>query len=87
VMMMLDSSSTPISIGDPSIVSSPGAGSMNAGTYMGGAGANIGKRRTRSSRNLSQIQTQNQNINVLQVSPEPMDVEEDGRERKRAARR
>jgi len=88
VMMMLDSSSAPISIGDPSsVVSSPGPGSMNAGTYMGSTGSNIGKRRTRSSRNLGQIQSQNQNINVIQVSPEPMDIEEDGRERKRVARR
>jgi len=88
VMMMLDSSSAPISIGDPSsVVSSPGPGSMNAGTYMGSTGTNIGKRRTRSSRNLGQIQSQNQNINVIQVSPEPMDIEEDGRERKRVARR
>ncbi|KAF8809886.1 hypothetical protein BYT27DRAFT_7093182 [Phlegmacium glaucopus] len=89
VMMMLDSSSAPISFGDPSsVVSSPGgAGSMNAGAYMGSTGPNLGKRRTRSSRNLNQIQSQNQNINVIQVSPEPMDVEEDGRERKRAARR
>lgn len=88
VMMMLDSSSAPISIGDPSsVVSSPGAGSMNTGTYMGSAGPNLGRRRTRSSRNLGQIQSQNQNISVIQVSPEPMDVEEDGRERKRVARR
>jgi hypothetical protein len=88
VMMMLDSSSAPISIGDPSsVVSSPGPGSMNAGTYMGSTGSNLGKRRTRSSRNLSQIQSHNQNINVIQVSPEPMDIEEDSRERKRVARR
>jgi len=87
VMMMLDSSSAPISIGDPSsVVSSPG-GSMNTGTYMGSTGQNPGRRRTRSSRNLGQIQPQNQNINVIQVSPEPMDVEEDGRERKRVTRR
>jgi len=87
VMMMLDSSSAPISIADTSVVSSPSAGSMNAGTYMGSTGSNFGKRRTRSSRNFGQIQSQNQNINVIQVSPEPMDVEEELRERKRVARR
>jgi len=88
VMMMLDSSSAPISITDPtSVASSPGAGSMNAGTYMGSTGSNFGKRRTRSSRNFGQIQSQNQNINVIQVSPEPMDIEEELRERKRFARR
>ena len=85
---MLDSSSAPISITDPtSVASSPGAGSMNAGTYMGSTGPNFGKRRTKSSRNFGQIQSQNQNINVIQVSPEPMDVEEEVRERKRVARR
>lgn len=88
VMMMLDSSSAPISITDTnSVASSPGSGSMNAGTYMGSTGSNFGKRRTRSSRNFGQIQSQNQNINVIQVSPEPMDVEEEVRERKRVARR
>jgi len=88
VMMMLDSSSAPISITDPtSVASSPGAGSMNAGTYMGSTGSNFGKRRTRSSRNFGQIQSQNQNINVIQVSPEPMDIEEELRERKRVTRR
>ncbi|KDR78124.1 hypothetical protein GALMADRAFT_245156 [Galerina marginata CBS 339.88] len=87
VMMMLDN--PPISIGGPSsTVSSPGGvGYNNNTTYAGTTGSSLGRRRTRSTRNLGQLQPHNSNINVLQMDPEGMDVEEDGRERKRVARR
>ncbi|KAF8963233.1 hypothetical protein BDZ97DRAFT_1821176 [Flammula alnicola] len=89
VMMMLDSNSPTISIGGPSSAgSSPGiTGGNHAGTYSSNAGSSLSKRRTRSSRNLSQLQAHNPNISVIQMAPEDMDVEEDGRERKRVARR
>lgn len=85
VMMMLDSNSQAISIGGQSSnTSSPGGAGHNAsGTYPGSTGSHTSKRRTRSSRNLTQLQPHNPNI----VAPEDMDVEEDGRERKRVARR
>lgn len=82
MMVMLDSASSPISLarggGPSSTASSPG------GVNLPGAPttSSLGRRRPRSSRNL--MQHQNQNINV---PPEAMDVEEDGRERKRVARR
>ncbi|KJA26503.1 hypothetical protein HYPSUDRAFT_63772 [Hypholoma sublateritium FD-334 SS-4] len=83
MMMMLDSNSPAISIGGPSsAVSSPGG----TGTANGGAhtSSSLGRRRTRNSRNL---QPHNSNISVVQMAPEEMDIEEDGRERKRVARR
>lgn len=85
MMMMLDSNSPAISIGGQSSnTSSPGGVVHNTpGTYPGSTGSHTSKRRTRSSRNLTQLQPHNPNI----VTPEDMDVEEDGRERKRVARR
>jgi hypothetical protein len=85
VMMMLDSGSPAISIGSQSSnVSSPGGIVNNNGTtYTNGERSS--KRRTR--RNHSQLQTHNPNISLIQRTPEAMDVEEDGRERKRVARR
>ena len=84
-MMMLDSSSPPISIssGPSSVVSSPCGLTTTGGV---GAVSVVGRRRTRSTRNLNN-QLQNQNIFVNQVASEAMDVEEEGRERKRVARR
>lgn len=85
MMMMLDASSPPLSLthgpgsGPSSVVSSPG-GTPSAGMGMG---AGAGRRRSRTSRNLGQ----NQNLSVLQMASEAMDVEEDGRERKRVSRR
>ncbi|PPQ78567.1 hypothetical protein CVT25_011778 [Psilocybe cyanescens] len=90
VMRMLDSSppTTTISIGGPSsTVSSPGGIGGNNMNYTGTTASSLSKRRTRSSRNLTQLQPHNPNISVIQMSPEAMDVEEDGRERKRVARR
>ncbi|CAA7264019.1 unnamed protein product [Cyclocybe aegerita] len=79
-MMMMIESAAPVNIGGPSsTVSSPGG---TLGASCGIAGSSLGRRRTRSSRNIAQLQ--NQNINL---GSEAMDVEEDGRERKRVARR
>lgn len=87
VMMMLDNPA--ISIGDPSsTVPSPGSlASTNASAFAGTTGSSLSRRRNRSSRNLSQLQPHNSNISVIQMNSEDMDVEEDGRERKRVARR
>ncbi|KAF9477416.1 hypothetical protein BDN70DRAFT_861837 [Pholiota conissans] len=86
VMMMLDHNSPTISIGGPSSAgSSPGG---LGGTSGGGnTGSGLSKRRTRSSRNLHQLQPHNSNISVVQKAAEDMDIDEDGRERKRVARR
>ncbi|PPQ75941.1 hypothetical protein CVT24_002492 [Panaeolus cyanescens] len=92
MMMMLDSSSPTINIGGgpSSAVSTPGA----PATHFHHSGSpNLSRRRTRSARNLNlnlnqhASQLQNQNLNVIQVPNEAMDVEEEGRERKRANRR
>ncbi|KAF9528761.1 hypothetical protein CPB83DRAFT_853715 [Crepidotus variabilis] len=83
MMMMLDASSPTLSI-SPGTASSSSTGSPATGP---GSGSVIGRRRTRSSRNIGQHQSQNQNINLIQVASEAMDIEEDGRERKRVARR
>ncbi|KAF9552096.1 hypothetical protein CPC08DRAFT_738261 [Agrocybe pediades] len=89
VMRMLDSVSpaTAISIGGgaSSTVSSPGGvgGSNNCNS-----GSSLSRRRTRSSRNLNQLQAHNQSISVIQMDLDNMDTEEDeGRDRKRVARR
>jgi len=85
MMVMLDSSSSPMTLahgsGPSSIASSPGGVNIQGMPTT----SSLGRRRNRSSRTLNQ--NQNQNINVIQVAPEAMDVEEDGRERKRVARR
>jgi hypothetical protein len=92
VMMMLDSTSSPVdlSIG---MESSPGSTShpptnMNTGSGATSTITPSGRRRTRSARgshNHGHVQTVHANGN--QQSVEAMDVEEDGRERKRVARR
>lgn len=73
VMMMLDSAAPPVDLSSISADTSSG----NAGTSMAIGSGSIsytgGRRRTRSTR--------------AQQSSEAMDVEEDGRERKRVARR
>lgn len=84
-MMMLDSTSTPVT------VSASPAGTSHSllpSGNPGSGGMNGGRRRTRSSRTESRnLAMQNQNISLMQAS-EAMDVEEDGgRERKRVARR
>ncbi|KAL0952938.1 hypothetical protein HGRIS_007151 [Hohenbuehelia grisea] len=88
MMMMLDSSSSPVPITptSPNTFSpfSPVANSspLAAGAHPHGSAASA-RRRTRSSRMTPQ---QNQNVALLPNS-EAMDVEEEGRERKRVARR
>ena len=48
----------------------------------------LARRRTRSSRNAAHaMQAHNQNLNIAQPTGEAMDVEDDGRERKRVTRR
>ncbi|TFK33102.1 hypothetical protein BDQ12DRAFT_700918 [Crucibulum laeve] len=91
MMMMLDSASSPVSInGGSTSNSSPGTPGSAPGGYGSslshGTGSTLSRRRTRNSRNLPLQQPQNQNINVTQAASESMDVEEDGRERKRVAR-
>ncbi|KAJ2916378.1 hypothetical protein MD484_g4026, partial [Candolleomyces efflorescens] len=89
VMMMMDST------GPTSVSASPalsiGAAPGNApGHGLGASGALSSRRRTRSTRNLGHaMQPSNQNFNFVgaQASAEAMDVEEEGRERKRVARR
>ncbi|TFK18331.1 hypothetical protein FA15DRAFT_709956 [Coprinopsis marcescibilis] len=83
MMMMLESAS------------SPGPSSSSPASHGGGFGNGVNggsvphRRRTRSTRNLAHgAQSQNQNVNTIVQSPsEAMDVEEEGRERKRVARR
>jgi hypothetical protein len=92
VMMMLDSTSSPVdlSIG---VDSPPGSTShpptnMNTGSGATSTTTPSGRRRTRSARgshNHSHVQTVH--VNGNQQGVEAMDVEEDGRERKRVARR
>ncbi|GLB45729.1 hypothetical protein LshimejAT787_2600620 [Lyophyllum shimeji] len=87
MMMMLDSSASPVTIDS---ASSPHASATGGGispvsaNYVSGSVSS--RRRTRSSRTASQ-QAQNQNISLTQTAADAMDVEEDGRERKRVARR
>lgn len=87
MMMMLDSGPSPISIapggGPSSVVSSPGG----VASPTMGAPSSFPRRRMRSVRNLGPHQVQNQNINVIQMASEAMDIEDEGRERKKIARR
>lgn len=78
-MMMLDSASSPVDL-SISAESSPG----NAGTSAGSGSSAItgGRRRTRSMRTHG-----HGHAGGNQQSAEAMDVEEDGRERKRVTRR
>ncbi|KAK0184807.1 hypothetical protein F5146DRAFT_1073737 [Armillaria mellea] len=77
VMMMLDSSSAPVSTS-----STVPSSNCNHGSGSGG-----NRRRTRSTRS-NATHLQNQNVNSIQLSSEAMDIEDDsGRERKRVARR
>jgi hypothetical protein len=92
VMMMLESASSPVSLGgsspDAHAPLSSNFGGVTNGLASMAAGA--GRRRTRSARgHHTNHQSQNQNANVhSQQVAEAMDVEEDsGRERKRIARR
>lgn len=87
MMMMLDSAS-PVPIDSTSMAhSSPMMpGSIPNGASGHGTGSANTRRRTRSTRMLPH-QHQNQNISVIQNMSEAMDVEEEGRERKRVARR
>ncbi|KAF8200252.1 hypothetical protein BJ912DRAFT_1054636 [Pholiota molesta] len=84
VMMMLDHSAP---LGGPSTAGAPPGGNGGAANGGGTAGSGLSKRRTRSARGVHQLQPHNSNISVVQMSPEDMDIEEDGRERKRVARR
>ena len=92
VMMMLDSASSPLDV-SISTDSSPGSAShssTNANTGLGGVSATAsGRRRTRSSRGTHghHGHVQGIHVNGNQQGLEAMDVEEDGRERKRVARR
>lgn len=77
MMMMLDG---PTANGNnPTTQSASIAGSPVSQPSLSGSV----RRRTKSNRGLQQ----NQNINVIQPSTESMDIEDDGRERKRVARR
>jgi len=81
MMMVLDATSTPPTAGSTPTQSSP---MVNTPASQAGH-SHSSRRRTKS--NKGQQQLQNQNINVMQQSPEAMDTEDDGRERKRVARR
>ena len=77
MMMMLDATVPP---------STPGVMSQVGGAPVAPAShSSSGRRRIRNGRGQQQ-QPQNQNINLL-PSTEAMDIEDDGRERKRVARR
>jgi hypothetical protein len=76
-MMMLDASSPPVG----SSSAPPGGVPIVNGIHHGSSGF-TSRRRTRSTKNLAL-----QNQNFIQPATEAMDVEEDGRERKRIARR
>ncbi|KAM6493045.1 hypothetical protein JOM56_011179 [Amanita muscaria] len=86
MMMMLDAASTPVSIDGSSGPPSPAIHHVSnhlASSNGMQLAPGLGRRRTRSSRISSQHQMQNQAINL-----DAMDVEEEnGRERKRVARR
>lgn len=83
MMMMLDTAASPSTTGSMSATQPP----STANTPPPPATlTNLSRRRTKSTRGHQQ-QLQNQNINVIQPSAEAMDIEEDGRERKRVARR
>lgn len=82
MMMMLDSASSPATSS-----SAPHSSSTMGNGASGTPGALSSRRRTRSSRNLALQQSHNQNLALIQSASEAMDVEDDGRERKRVARR
>ncbi|KAG6817557.1 hypothetical protein H0H87_006934 [Tephrocybe sp. NHM501043] len=84
MMMMLDSSPTAVSIDGSSVSHTPSMGGMTSVTGGSGSHAHTGRRRTRSSRHAV---AQNQNLGLSQTPADAMDIEEDGRERKRIARR
>ena len=91
VMMMLDSASPPLDVSISTDTSPGGAShsSTNSTAAFGGTGATpSGRRRTRSSRG-SHTHGHGQGVhaNGTQQTAEAMDIEEDGRERKRVARR
>lgn len=94
-MMMLDSSPPVPITGSATSGMSPQGGTGGfgaAGMNVHGGSVLSNRRRTRSTRNLAHsltMQPQNQNVNVGQIPPSEsmMDTEEDGRERKRIARR
>ncbi|KAF9447633.1 hypothetical protein P691DRAFT_671087 [Macrolepiota fuliginosa MF-IS2] len=83
MMMMLDAASTPTSTASVSTTQSPSMG--NSPASQPNLSSSI-RRRTKSTRGQQQ-QLQNQNLNVIQQSSEAMEIEDDGRERKRIARR
>ncbi|KAG5715608.1 hypothetical protein E4T56_gene8750 [Termitomyces sp. T112] len=96
VMMMLDAapSSASVSIdGSPLLPhahahSSPTGCSAGAAAVGGGGAAGSSRRRTRRQQNQHQHQNQNVGPNVTSTAlQDAMDVEEEGRERKRVARR
>jgi hypothetical protein len=88
-MMMMDSTG-PTSVSTSPALSIGTAPGSAPGHGLGASGALSSRRRTRSTRNLGHaMQPSNQNLNFVaaQASAEAMEVEEDGRERKRVARR
>jgi len=91
VMMMFDSASSPLDV-SVSTDTSPGSAShssTNANTGSGGTSATpSARRRRRTSRGShSHGHVQGVHVNGNQQGAEAMDVEEDGRERKRVTRR
>ncbi|KAJ2936058.1 hypothetical protein H1R20_g1037, partial [Candolleomyces eurysporus] len=89
VMMMMDST-VPTSVSASPALSIGGAHGGAPGLGLNATGSHTSRRRTRSTRNLGHaMQPSNQNFNIAaaQASAEAMEVEEDGRERKRVARR
>ncbi|KAF8624310.1 hypothetical protein AX15_005940 [Amanita polypyramis BW_CC] len=87
MMMMLDAASAPVSMAGSSPSPSPALHMSNLSVGNGlPSGPGLSRRRTRNRVNSQQQQLSNQTLNLLQV--EAMDVEEDnGRDRKRIARR
>ncbi|KXN83189.1 hypothetical protein AN958_01703 [Leucoagaricus sp. SymC.cos] len=83
MMMMLDTTSSPATTGSMSVTQTPSTGNS---PLPQSTMPNSSRRRTKSTRGQQQ-QLQNQNINLIQPSAEAMDIEDDGRERKRVARR
>ncbi|KAF9077409.1 hypothetical protein BDP27DRAFT_1413823 [Rhodocollybia butyracea] len=84
VMMMLDPSST--SSSPPSVGSSTSTPGSSPALVHGHVHNATSRRRTRSTRNSHQNQNLGLNLNIGLAS-EAMDIEEDGRERKRVTRR
>lgn len=80
MMMMLDSASASVAPLDVSIDNDSSPGSVSHGG-VGPSATPSGRRRTRSTR------TQNHSNVHHQPGTDAMDIEDDGRERKRVARR